>query len=83
MAGLADGQSVEVAIVAPDLARVTAAHEDVGRQYPSRRLTAAAMDASFAEAVEQSSQRSAARSSSPRGGGGRSSPFDFGTNSPF
>ena len=82
MALLAGGQSVEVATVAPDLARVIAAHEDAGRQYPPHRLTAAAMDASFAEAVEQSSQGSAGRSSAPGGGGG-SSPFDFGTTCPF
>ena len=69
MALLATGQTVEMANVAPDLARVTAAHEDVGRQYPPHRLTAAAMDASFVEAVAQTSQGTAGRSSAPRGGG--------------
>ena len=80
MAMLASGQHVEVDTVAPHMARVSAAHEDVRRQYPPHRLTSAAMDPSFAEAgVEQSSQGSASRSSAPGGGGGRSSPFDFGT----
>ena len=82
MALLAGGQLVEVATVAPDVAKVTAAHADVGWQHPPNRRTAAAMDAVFAEAVEQSSQGSASRSSTP-GGGGRSSPFDFGTTCAF
>ena len=69
MALLASGQAVEVATVPPDMAKVTAAHEDMGRQYPPHRLTAAAMDASFVEAVWQSSEGSAGRSSAPGGGG--------------
>ena len=56
---------------APDAPRVSAALEDVRQQYPSHRLTSAAMDPSFVEAVaEQSSQGSASRSSAPGGGGG-------------
>ena len=56
MALLGSGEAVEVAHVAPDLARDTAAHEELGRQYPpSHRLTSAARDASFVEAVEQRS----------------------------
>ena len=70
MALLRSGQAAEVAHVAPDVARVTAPHEDLSRQYPPYRLTAAARDASFAEAVEQSSQGSAGRSSAPGAGGG-------------
>ena len=34
MAVLASGQSVKVDTVAPDMAKVSAAHEDVGRHYP-------------------------------------------------
>ena len=57
--------------VAPDAPNVSAALEDVRRQYPPHRLTSAAMDPSFVEAVgEQSSQGSASRSSAPWGGGG-------------
>ena len=69
---LASGQPVKVDTVAPDMAKVTAAHEDVGRQYPPLRcLTSAAMDAFFVEAVvEHSSQGFAGRSSTPGGGGG-------------
>ena len=53
---LASGQQVEVDTMAPDMARVSAARQDVGRQYPPHRLMSAAMDPSFAEAViEQSS----------------------------
>ena len=70
MAMLAIGQAVEVATVAPDTAKVAAAHEDLGRHYPPHHLTAAAMDACFVEAVEQSSQGSAGRSYAPQGGGG-------------
>ena len=63
---------------------MSAALEDVRRQYPPHRLTSPAMDPSFVEAVaEQSSQGSASRSSAPGGGGGRSSPFIFGTTCPF
>ena len=62
MALLASGQAVEVATVVPDMAKVIAAHHGVGRQYPPHRLTAAAMDASFVEAVEESSQGSSGRS---------------------
>ena len=54
----------------PDAPKVTAALEEVRRQFPPHRLTSAAMDPSFVEAVgEQSSQGSASRSSAPRGGG--------------
>ena len=72
MAMLTSGQQVEVDTVAPDMARVSAAHEDVCRQSPPPpRLTSAAMDPSFAEAVvEQSSQGSASQSLAPKGGGG-------------
>ena len=78
------GQAVEVAHVAPDVARVTAAHKELGRQYPRpHRLTAAAMDATFVEAVEQNSQGSAGRSSARgRGGGGRFA-FDIATSYPI
>ena len=51
MALLVSGQQVEVDTVAPDVAKVSAAHDVVGRQYPPHRLTSAAMDASFVEAV--------------------------------
>ena len=70
MAMMASGQQVNVDNVAPDAPKVTAAMEDVRRQYPPQRLTSAAMDPSFVEAVaEQSSQGSASRSSAPGGGG--------------
>ena len=70
MAMMASGQQVNVDSVAPDAPKVTAAMEDVRRQYPPHRLTSAAMDPSFVEAVaEQSSQGSASRSSAPGGGG--------------
>ena len=71
--------------VAPDAPKVSAALEDVRRQYPPHRLTSAAMDPSFGEALaEHSSQGSASRSSAPGGGGGgRSSPFNLGTTCPF
>ena len=83
MALLASGQSVEVDTLAPDMAKVSADHEDVGRQYPPHRLTSAAMDASFLEAVEHISQGSAGRSFAPRAGVGRSSPFTLGTSCPL
>ena len=68
---MATGQQADVDTVAPDAPRVSAALEEVRRHYPPHRLTSAAMDPSFVEAVaEQSSQRSASRSSAPRGGGG-------------
>ena len=71
MAMMASGPHADVASVAPDAPKVTAAMEDVRRQYPPHRLTSAAMDPSFVEAVgEQSSQGSASRSSAPGGGGG-------------
>ena len=55
--------------VAPDAPKVSAALEEMRRQYPPHRLTLAAMDPSFVEAVgEQSSQGSASRSSAPGGG---------------
>ena len=69
MAMMASGQQVDVDSVAPDAPKVTAAMEEVRRQYPPHRLTLAAMDPSFVEAVaEQSSQGSASRSSAPGGG---------------
>ena len=56
MAMLASGQQLGVDTVARNMAGVRIAHEDVPRQYPPHRLTSAAMDPSFAEAVvEQSS----------------------------
>ena len=68
MAMLGTGQHVDVDSVAPDAPKVTAAMEEV-RQYPPHRLTSAAMDPSFVEAVaEQSYQGSASRSSAPGGG---------------
>ena len=71
MAMMASGQQVDVDSVAPDAPKVFAAMEEVRRQYPPHRLTSAAMDPSFVEAVaEQSSQGSASRSSAPGGGGG-------------
>ena len=48
---------------------------------PTHCLTAAAMDANFVEAAEQSSQGSAGRNSAPRGGGG-SPAFDIATCCP-
>ena len=70
MAMMASGKQVDVDSVAPDAPKVTAALEEVRRQYPPHRLTSAAMDPSFVEAVaEQSSQGSASRSSAPGGGG--------------
>ena len=69
MAMLGSGQQVDVDSVAPDAPKVTAAMEEVRRQYPPHRLTSVAMDPSFVEAVgEQSSQGSASRSSAPGGG---------------
>ena len=41
MAMLASGQHAEVDTVAPDMARVSAAHEDVHRLYPPYHLTSA------------------------------------------
>ena len=71
MAMMASFQQADVDSVAPDAPKVSAALEDVHRQYPPHRLTLAAMDPSFVEAVaEQNSQGSASRSSAPRGGGG-------------
>ena len=68
----------------PDMAKVIAAHEDVRRKYPRHRLTSAAMDASFVDAVvEHRSQGPAARSCALGGGGGRSSPFNVGTTCSF
>ena len=70
MAMMARGKQVDVDSVAPDAPKVTAAMEEVRRQYPPHRLTSAAMDPSFVEAVaQQSSQGSASRSSAPGGGG--------------
>ena len=81
MALLTSGQAVQVAHVAPDLARVTAAHEELGRQYPPppHRLTAAAMDAAV---VEASSHCSVGWSSAPGGGGGVALPLTLGTRVP-
>ena len=71
MVMLGSGQQVDVDSVAPHAPRVSAALEEVRRQYPPHRLTSAAMDPSFVDAVgEQSSQGSASRSSAPGGGGG-------------
>ena len=55
MALLQSGADVEVSTVAPDLAKVTAADH---------------LDATLAEAAEQSSRGSAGQMSAPRGGGG-------------
>ena len=56
MAMMASGKQVDVDHVAPDAPKVTAAMEEVRRQQPPHRLTSAAMDPSFVEAVaEQSS----------------------------
>ena len=75
MAMMASGQQVDVDSVAPDAPKVTAVMEEVRRQYPPHRLTSAAMDPSFVEAVaEQSSQGTASRSSAPGGGGVRRYP---------
>ena len=51
MAMMATGQQADVDSVAPDAPKVSAALEDVRRQYPPHRLTSAAMDPSFVEAV--------------------------------
>ena len=69
MALLTSCQAVGVAHVAPDLGQVTAAEEELGRQYLPHHLTATPMDATYFEAVEQSSLSSAGRSSSQGGGG--------------
>ena len=71
IAMMASGQHAQVDSVAPDAPRVSAALEDVRRQYPPRRLRSATLDPSFAEAVVQhSSEGSASRSCAPGGGGG-------------
>ena len=71
MAMMTTGQQADVDTVAPDALMVSAAMKDVRRQYTPHRLTQAAMDPSFAEAVvEQTSQGSASRSSVQGGGGG-------------
>ena len=76
MAMMASGKQVDVDSVAPDAPKVTAAMEEVRRQYPPpHRLTSAAMDPSFVEAVgEQSSRSTASQSSAPGGGGVRRYP---------
>ena len=51
MAMMASGQQAGVDSVAPDAPNVSAAPEDVRRQYPPHRVTSAAMDPSFVEAV--------------------------------
>ena len=67
---LGSRKQVDVDTVAPDAPKVSAALEEVRRQYPPHRLTSAPMDRSFVEAVrEQSSQGSASRSSALGGGG--------------
>ena len=69
MAMMASGKQVDVDSVAPDAPKVSAALEEVRRQYPPQRLTSAAMDPSFVEAVgEHSSQGSASPSCAPGGG---------------
>ena len=56
MAMLASNQQVEVDTVAPDMARGSAAHEEERQQLPHpHRLTSAAMDPSFVEAVVEHS----------------------------
>ena len=76
MAMMASSKQVDVDSLAPDAPKVTAALEEVRRQYPPHRLTSAAMDPSFVEAVgEQSSQGSASRSFAPGGGGGLAHPL--------
>ena len=82
MALLASGQAVKVDTVAPDMAKSSAAHKDVGWQYPPPPPHVSGDGASFVKAVEQSSQGSVGRSCAPRGGGG-SSPFNFRTTCPF
>ena len=83
MTMLASGQQLEVDTVAPDMARLTATHEDMRRQYPPHNFTSATMDPSFAEAVvEKSSPGSASRSSAPGGGGGVAHPLNSGPPAP-
>ena len=68
IAMMASDQQADVDSVAPDPPRVSAALEEVRRQYTPHRLTS---DPSFVEAVaEQSSEGSASRSLAPRGGRG-------------
>ena len=55
MALMAIGQQADVDSVAPKTPRVSAALEDVRRQYPPNRLGSAAMDPSFIEAVVEHS----------------------------
>ena len=69
MAMLQSGAQVHVATVAPDLAMVIAAHDQLAQQYPMHRLTVAAMDTTFAAVKEQSSQGPAGWKSALRGGG--------------
>ena len=69
--------------VAPDAPKVTAAMEEVRRQYPPHRLTSAAMDPSFVEAVGERSSQGSAPELCSRGGGVRSSPFTLRTTCPF
>ena len=79
MAMLGSGRQVDVDSVAPDAPEVSAALEEVRRQYPPHRHKSAAMDPSFVEAVgEQSSQGSASRSSAPGGWGCVAHPFTSG-----
>ena len=79
MAMMASGQEADVYNVAPDTPNGSAGLEEVCRQYPPHRLTSAAMDPSFVEAVgEQSSQGSASRSSAPGGVGRAAHPLTSG-----
>ena len=83
MAMMASGQQADVDSVAPYAPKVSAALEEVRREYPPHRLSSAAMDPSFVEAVgEQSSQGSASRSSAPGGGGCVAHPLTSGPHVP-
>ena len=85
MAPQHSGVHVEVSTVAPYLASVTAAHDQLAQQYGQHRLTAAAMDSTFAQAAEHGSSVSAFWSFAPGGGGGEgcSTAFDIGTSCPI
>ena len=71
MAMMASGKQVDVDSVAPDAPKVTAAMEEVRRQYPPHRLTSAAMDPSFVESVARSrAPRAPLAGALLQGGGG-------------
>ena len=53
MAMMASGKQVDVDSVAPEAPKVTAALEEVSRQYPPHRLTSAAMDPKDTAGVQQ------------------------------